>query len=65
MGLLEKQQEDQRKESAKFSVRDIDFLLKLINESSIKGSELQQAVQTVLKLQAIGKELSDYQLKPH
>ena len=68
MGLLTEQLEKENKttadESAKFGIKDVDFLLKLILESSIRGTELQQAVTTVIKLQRLKGELEQHQIKP-
>ena len=46
------------------SINDLDFLLKLITDSMIKGSQLQQAVTTVIKLQKLKSELENNQIKP-
>ena len=69
MGLLSEQLEQQKKEIAeknaiKFNINDLDFLLKLITDSMIKGSQLQQAVTTVIKLQKLKSELENNQIKP-
>ena len=69
MGLLSEQLEQQMKEIAeknaiKFNINDLDFLLKLITDSMIKGSQLQQAVTTVIKLQKLKSELENNQIKP-
>ena len=69
MGLLSEQLEQQKKEIAeknaiKFELNDLDFLLKLITDSMIKGSQLQQAVTTVIKLQKLKSELENNQIKP-
>ena len=69
MGLLGKQLEKEKKEIAeknaiKFNINDLDFLLKLITDSMIKGSHLQQAVTTVIKLQKLKSELENNQIKP-
>ena len=69
MGLLSEQLEKEKKEIAeknaiKFNINDLDFLLKLITDSMIKGSQLQQAVTTVIKLQTLKSELEKTQIKP-
>lgn len=69
MGLLSEQLEKEKKEIAeknaiKFNINDLDFLLKLITDSMIKGSQLQQAVTTVIKLQKLKSELENNQIKP-
>ena len=69
MGLLSEQLEKEKKEIAeknaiKFNINDLDFLLKLITDSMIKGSQLQQAVTTVIKLQKLKSELENNKIKP-
>jgi len=68
MGLLTEQLEREKTvvsdEATKFGMKDVDFLLKLILDSSIRGTELQQAVTTVIKLQKLKGELEKHQIKP-
>ena len=69
MGLLGEQLEKENLEEAekraiKFNLNDLDFLLKLITDSMIKGSQLQQAVTTVIKLQKLKSELEKTQINP-
>tara|TARA_B100000131_G_C17739254_1_gene460330 strand:+ start:75 stop:284 length:210 start_codon:yes stop_codon:yes gene_type:complete len=69
MGLLGEQLEQENLEKAekraiKFNLNDLDFLLKLITDSMIKGSQLQQAVTTVIKLQKLKSELEKTQINP-
>ena len=69
MGLLAEQLEQENLEKAekraiKFNLNDLDFLLKLITDSMIKGSQLQQAVTTVIKLQKLKSELEKTQINP-
>ena len=48
-----------KKEEVKFTVKDTDFLLKLILESTFKGNELEFANTVLQKLIAKHKELID------
>mgnify|MGYP001458074652 CR=1 FL=1 len=61
---LEKENLEAEKRAIKFNLNDLDFLLKLITDSMIKGSQLQQAVTTVIKLQKLKSELEKTQIKP-
>ncbi len=70
MGLLTEQLEKDNiktasnNEEVKFGIKDVAFLLKLILDSQIRGTELQQAVTTVIKLQKLKGELDKHQIKP-
>ena len=41
----------------KWSIRDTEFLLRLINNSSIPGADLEQAAGVVKKIKAIHSKL--------
>jgi len=44
---------------ATFTIRDTDFLLKIISSTNIPGNELNQAMDTVTKLREIHNVLSN------
>ena len=45
--------------SLKLTIRDTDFLLRLIAQSPIDGRELEQALETKNKIQSMHKHLSE------
>ena len=46
-------------ESLGFSIKDTEFLLRLIATATISGSELSQGADTLGKLKALHKELME------
>lgn len=62
MGLLKR--ENQTEEKVTLNLKDIEFLLSIIADCRIKGTDLSQAVNTVVKLQSFAKELKDHGVKP-
>jgi hypothetical protein len=48
-----------KEQGTRLCIRDTDFLLRLIAMSSIDGRDLEQALETKMKINAIHKELSE------
>lgn len=62
MGLLKR--ENQAEEKVTLNLKDIEFLLSIIADYRIKGTDLNQAVNTIIKLQSFAKELKEYGVRP-
>jgi len=62
MGLLSR--EDKAEEKVTLNLKDIEFLLAIIADYRIKGTDISQAVNTIVKLQSFAKELKEYGIKP-
>lgn len=55
--LIEKQEEQNKLTG--FTIRDTDFLIRLVSSSHILGSDLNQANSTLTKLRTIHERLSN------
>jgi hypothetical protein len=62
MGLLSR--EEKAEEKVTLNLKDIEFLLSIIADYRIKGTDISQAVNTIVKLQSFAKELKEYGIKP-
>jgi len=60
MGLLNRENQQER---VTLNLKDIEFLLSIIADYRIKGTDLNQAVTTVVKLQNFAKELKDQSVR--
>lgn len=58
-GIKSEQIETNSNEAPKLTIKDTDFILKLITYSSIDGRELEQAFSTKNKIKAIHQALSE------
>jgi hypothetical protein len=48
--------------TVKWSIKDTEFLLRLINNSSIPGSDLEQAASVVKKIKSIHAKLLEIKI---
>ena len=62
MGLLSR--EEKAEEKVTLNLKDIEFLLAIIADYRIKGTDISQAVNTIVKLQSFAKELKEYGIRP-